>query len=475
MAHKRKNKGSRDERQATAMMYARAMGFKSMDEYLDWCMDQGFSATLNKSEAELHLEYSHFRMQYAKRKMKYRKQKGRMSNLIIDLFSGKLSGYESAGETIGAIRNGFNRVGNKKLLRDVLIMLDEKTKLMNHVDYIKGVAGMVQMYGKWVRPISEWTPNTHNAGRQFASLARHLFAKYPVPAFMDSAWQDVKLTEARWYIHLGEGKNIRAANDLPVRMTKKMAHYFTLAPDRYDVKSAFRWAQICALGGNKRIADAVVETRLVRDFRDDEFWLSVLRFFIENPMLDTSHYHPIIDYIWNQKYETRTVFIARGVAQEEGPEQPNFTMRGRTPESLLRQVDNWHTRLGKATRHGKLQWVKSRVHDYQFVEGTEKGKNLKTWLFRELLSSDELIDEGRKLGHCVATYASNCYSGNTSIWSLEMQDRTTKMKLLTIEVRNTNRTVYQIRGLRNRLATEREMAVIRRWIAERNLMLSRHL
>src|SRR5918997_6500639 len=40
----------------------------------------------------------------------------------------------------------------------------------------------------WVRPLDAWRARSHNARRQFASLLRHLLARYEVPAFLDSAW-----------------------------------------------------------------------------------------------------------------------------------------------------------------------------------------------------------------------------------------------------------------------------------------------
>ena len=82
---------------------------------------------------------------------------------------------------------------------------------------------------------------------------------------------------------------------------------------------------------------------------------------------------------WNQRYEPRIVFVDRGVAEDIGPEQPNFSMRGRTVHSLLRAVDAWHRRLGKETKGGQLQWKKSVVQDFVFVEGTKASKNMKLW------------------------------------------------------------------------------------------------
>src|SRR5438477_401425 len=74
----------------------------------------------------------------------------------------------------------------------------------------------------WLRPVAEWEPQTHNTRRQFASLARHLFAEWPVPAFMDSVWFSGNGREAArqqgWFLHVGRGRNVRTA-DLPLPYT----------------------------------------------------------------------------------------------------------------------------------------------------------------------------------------------------------------------------------------------------------------
>lgn len=188
-----------------------------------------------------------------------------------------------------------------------------------------------------------------------------------------------------------------------------------------------------------------------------------------------SHYNPIIDYIWNQKYENRLVFVERGVAQEEGPAQPNFTMHGRTPDTLLRQVEKWHRQLGKEVRGGDLQWVKSKINDYRYMTGTVKKRNEKIWTIHELLSSNELIAEGRQQHHCVASYARSCYSGRSSIWTMSYQEYLVRQKLLTIELKNDSKTIVQVRGLRNRLPTEGEMDVIRHWSAKEGLTIASYV
>jgi hypothetical protein len=241
------------------------------------------------------------------------------------------------------------------------------------------------------------------------------------------------------------------------------------------VNAAFRWAQIHALGGNKAAADAVAETRMARQFNDEDFWLSVLRFFVDNPLLDTRHYGPIIDYIWHQKYEPQIVFIDRGVAREDPPLQPNFSMRGRTPDTLLRQVDAWHRRLGKESRGGHAQWMKSKYADFRYVEGKAQSRNMKVWTIRELLNSKELIAEGRTLQHCVATYAHSCLAGHTSIWTMDLQTSYELEKRLTIELHLRTKTIRQVRGLRNRLAAKPEMQVIRLWASKEGFRIAAYV
>ena len=80
-------------------------------------------------------------------------------------------------------------------------------------------------------------------------------------------------------------------------------------------------------------------------------------------------------------------------------------------------------------------------------------RDMKFWSIRELLSSDELIDEGRALRHCVSTYARSCHTGRSSIWSMEIEDENGRRKILTIEVALREKVIRQVRGRRNRLPT----------------------
>src|SRR5262249_40962741 len=150
-----------------------------------------------------------------------------------------------------------------------------------------------------------------------------------------------------WFIWLGAGCSVRWL-DLPLPFTKRMAHFFGQAPSDYSIEAALRWGQVLGLGGDARLARAVIGTRLGTHFQHEDFWIEVLRFFIATPTLDLAQAGPIIDFIHYQKFVPQQVAVAPGRIEHRQPAQPNFSVKGRTPASLLKLVTLWHQSLGRA-------------------------------------------------------------------------------------------------------------------------------
>ncbi len=398
-----------------------------------------------------------------------------VDSLLLRIYENTITKDELLTPIAKALFSGFENSQDRSILLEAMQFIEANTKLFDDAAYINAIIAMTKDCTGWIRSLNDWKPKSHNRSKQFASLARHLWAGYEIPVFMDKAWLFGNAIQQQWYKDIGAGRNIRNSSALPIRMTRKMAHHFLSAPDDYSIDGALRWGQVHSLGGDRRLSDALLGTRLAEEFRDDDFWLSVIRFFIRNPMLDTVHIGPIIDYIWDQKYENRVVFVERGVAEEVGPAQPNFSMRGRTVDSLLKAVGTWHRQLRKETKSGSLQWQRCGINEFSFIEGTKKSRNMKVWRIRELLSSQELILEGRRMFHCVASYTRSCSTGRCSIWSLDVETEEGCEKLLTIEVSNSNKTIRQVRGKRNRLAADNEKTIIKRWADREDLMIPEYL
>ena len=335
--------------------------------------------------------------------------------------------------------------------------------------YIDGIIQINNHKGQWIRGIEDWKPKSRKLRVQFTSLAHHLFAKYEVPAFMDLVWfrSDKGGYKYRnWYVHLGRGKNIRTANT-PIKLTKKVAHYFLQAPDDYSIEEAIKFGEIKSLKGDRRLVEAILSTPLARGFRNNEFWNSVYKFFIENPFIDRAQVGPIIDYINNQKYLSWEEVVAPGVAEIRLPPQPNFSMTGRDPNTLLLRVDAWHRQISKIIPSKNLFFKKSGINPFV------KGKKEK-WVITELLSGTELMQEGREMHHCVASYARSCALGKCSIWSMSFNDGYINKKCITIEVLKDGRIV-QCRGRYNRLPSATELNVIIDWALKEKLTLAKYV
>jgi PcfJ-like protein len=338
-----------------------------------------------------------------------------------------------------------------------------------------GLLALALHHADWLRPVETWFPPRQTAWPLFTSLAHHLLALYPVPAFMTSVWFDLPpgevLPQHRWYKHLGLGHNIRTAG-LPLRLTKAMAHLFTQAPHHYTAIAALRWAQARGFGGGEALARAVVGTRLGKTLENEEFWESVLHFFINHPSLDLAHVGPVVDFLQHQRFEWTEGVSPEGVFGKPPPPRPDYTMKGRAVASILRQVEEWHKQLGRDADQPSLSWRHSPFKGFRLVEGSEALGNIRVWTITELLTSEALFLEGQAMRHCVATYAERCARRQTSIWSMQVENQRGRHRVLTIEVDPLKRTVCQARKKRNRLPQAVEREIIERWAAQEGLKVA---
>jgi len=470
------------------------LGLKDVEDYIAWCAQHGFSRRIDKHWRLRMKEREYATRAVAAARMAQKKQELRRPEKIIErIFKGELRDADVTQPELKVIcwaiqsahESRQTRLAFHDLLQHVSACSDLVTRQRAISEFgwnpgntfVAGLLALARHSRRWLRPVRDWKPLTRNARRQFASLARHLFAQWPIPSFMDSVWfrgnDRGAAQQQEWFLHLGQGKNIRTA-DLPLPYTKRMAHHFMLAPSDFTVESALRWGQIHGLGGTCRLVRAIIGTRLGTTFHENEFWTTVLQFFIANPMLDLAHVGPIIDYLHHQRFVAQDVIIGPGVVARRGPPQPNLTMKGRTPASLLRQVDAWHRTLARIEQP-KAEWPPSGIDSFEFMEGGEKGGNLRIWTIRELLSTKALVAEGRKMKHCVATYAHSCANGTCSIWTLEVDTFEGRSKMLTIEVLIGSRMICQARGKCNMLAGEKHLGILRRWAEQAGLSLAKYV
>lgn len=459
------------------------LGLPSESEYRRWCKKHNLGNGVFKSGAqkrrELQIaERGRNTELLARRRGHTRKPK----KTLRQLYDGELSSGQLGADYLYVARSQFEALKQEPATRraylDLLLAAEEHGKLFGLEPalpylgqqpanrFMVGLAQLARHHECFVRPTETWRPESRNPRRQFGHLSRHLLARYAdVPGFMDAAWfgePDPDVTrQQQWFLHVGAGGNIRTAPEIPVVLTKRMAHEFLSAPEDLTIPLALRWAQVIGQGGEQALARAVMASRLGESFEEEVFWSSVVVFFARNPMLDPSQVGPIVDFAHNQKYEPQERFLADGTVERQGPRQPNYAMKSRSMEKLLRQVDEWHEALNQRVvdpfeedarpRGGKgwqnlIAWDRCDISEFDHEEtNTNTGENI-NWMIRELCSNRALSAEGRAMAHCVSSYEKSCRNGNTTIWSLSARVDRARIPVLTIAVDPRRRAITQVRG-----------------------------
>ncbi len=272
--------------------------------------------------------------------------------------------------------------------------------------YAEALIALSAHWREWVRPLDHWEPPGSDPEDQFSSLVRHLLALYDVPRFLDAAWYQgwsaEGIRQQGWFKHVGRGENIRTAEDLPLPMTKRMAHFFVQAPLNFPVLGAFRYAQVLGLRGQESLARSLLGTRLGIDFRNHDFWVTVIRWLIDHPEVGVAHHGPIIDFLHDQKFVPSVInaLVHLPGQPELVSPQPNLSMKGRSPSSLHRAVETWHREMYARRKPILGDWRRSGIPSFchAVIDQTEPA----LYRITELLMTWELDEEGRTLNHCVA-------------------------------------------------------------------------
>jgi len=167
------------------------------------------------------------------------------------------------------------------------------------------------------------------------------------------------------------------------------------------------------------------------------------------------------------------VETAEGIVVKEPP-QPRFSLKGRTPRSLLRLVDEWHHGLHLVS--GGVTWAPSRLRpmilEIPRIPRKEPSTPTIWWELTELTNSDQLRDEGATLRHCVASYSARCCRGASRIWSLRLRRDAEARSVVTIEVDPRRDAIVQARTFRNRRPSGKTLRLIQTWAAREDLRLA---
>jgi hypothetical protein len=340
-------------------------------------------------------------------------------------------------------------------------------KLLENQTYRGVVQGMSHLSAEHIRPIQDWEPRGKGCETLFRSLCDHLWAKYPMPSFLWSAFFEFSDGLGDRNVSMrGVIRDIAAGGSLftyskegrfPVPLTRQMVHeLMTKTPGDIPFTRALRRIQIKTAGGTPRFFQVWAGTRpgsAIGTQADEAFWATIIRWFSQHPMFDPNQVGPMIDYI---------AYRRNGEA--------GFSMKGRSPMAMLRGMKEWHGDLAKIKAVNGAAYLPSGFKEFEWEKSGKEGTT--TWTIKEILSSKDLLTEGRELKHCVGSYSFRIEKQNVSIWSLSAKPQwCSEEKVATIEVINTNRSIVQARGKYNSEMSTESFQVMQRWAGENALSI----
>jgi hypothetical protein len=341
--------------------------------------------------------------------------------------------------------------------RRILYAMEKRTEcLLDEPRVAASVLRVARYHGAFLRDPADARVTASTPKEQLREIAGHAFERWAVPRWLDDVWQNHEPWLQRVFIHLGNGGNLRNMVDLPFKLTSFMAHHAVNAPRGLNAFQALRWGQLRGLDVPEELCHELIRTRLAHTLPDEPFWKSVGVWFALHPEV-IGHAATIVDYVYTQK-----------IGDFDQPRAPDFEMQGRAPDRLIQQAQYWHQLQARVRRGVVNTWKTCGIAGW--TEPADKAP-MAEWIIRELTTTNDLIAEGTRLHHCVATYSRQAALGRSAIFSLRQLEEGEHQARLTLEVWPLTRQIVQARGFQNRNAEPREQAVIQRWTAAQNLKI----
>lgn len=428
-----------------------SLGLADKGAYDDWCRRHGLDPNPNKTAGALASERALAALELGKR------QAQDLKPFIADIAAGRLEDAALQTPLLRRLATGFAVLddGDRIPLRRLLLHLADSAAGIDLLAagavgsdrrpgcaWIDGVCALGRWSDAWVRAPEDWQPTPGTRQSQFAALARHLLAQYPVPSFMDAVFflpkPENPSGQQAWFVHLAQGGNIRT-QATPIALSKKMAHCMLEAPEALSPLQAMRWGQARGYGCSPAQATALAVSLPAAAQADEDFWSSVVQFFARFPDLEAERVQGLVDYINQRKF-----------AQDDGedPPEPNFSMKSRSLAKLERQARRWRAaweaalRLSPETEEEKPKGGRRRFSHY--FEQQQDGDRTLEWTIQELGTARSLAREGDSMRHCVATYSNQL--GRTSLWSMQVREEGRTHRVLTIAIDSEKETITQVRG-----------------------------
>jgi len=253
------------------------------------------------------------------------------------------------------------------------------------------------------------------------------------------------------YKKIANGESLK--EDLKDYFNKKEIHLFTNSKQETMIKAAIE-AKMSFLKIDRKIIDFVLSNDRILGRSFLIYTIPLINFIFKNKdLIEIAKFSEILDYIYT--------YAGRNNLEESVTEKLN-----RSYQRLVEESDEWHIEMMFMKNIKAYSWDPV-FEDWEYIKSDEE-----TFHITEITTTKRLSSEGRRMRHCVLSYAQRCARGSCSILSLSSS---LNSLMLTIEVDKKSRKIVQVKGKSNRAPTNSELYLLDQFAIDNNLTLATYL
>lgn len=278
-------------------------------------------------------------------------------------------------------------------------------------------------------------------------ILQYVLEKYKLPEYFWQYFLKMSLSDQNIVMQLTHGAKIQNIQGLPIHVSNRDVHYLNEIPCTIDIERDY-------------IAHGILLAKLMRAFNRPEL---LPEFYSRNRSLLMRNDWSVFDH---QEYfitlYVKICQVCTPTAQFQMIEyldffkvhvrnfQFNQYYRNISPSAVLRRMQEWHLNMfdGDVSDYDRYNWEGSGLNDF-----TVHHENC-IYIFQEIKTGLDLVNESIEMHHCVASYVESCLSGEIHIWSVKKRLNNSDKSFITMEI--TQSKVTQSRKKHNAELCEKE-------------------
>lgn len=260
--------------------------------------------------------------------------------------------------------------------------------------------------------------------------------------------------------------------------SKKEAGYFTSIKFPKEIDNTFKaifYTKAICKSINK--VDALVLANNLYDKLNHIKKANINSFLIYRKFIDS-----FIEFISKHNINKNSIVDILDYFFHNLEEIKSFNFKNRNENSVMKIVISWHEKINAEARQERKafnDFRRYRKNSEKIVDTTYvKNTSIKypIWIYydrqektsfkcSQILSYQDLIDEGRTMHNCVSSYHGVCLTNKTQIFSMLCNEE----NYMTIEYRPRDRTIVQARLRYNRSLTEYAKKILNKFATDNGL------